>query len=848
MATINFPTSPTNGQVFTDGDHTWVWSSSVGAWKLEAQTVTGPTGATGAQGNTGPTGPTGAVGVTGPTGPASGFPYDYLVSDFTINNPGAGNMNANSSTASSITKLAISQTSNAYGSTFTPTWTTGDGFPESLIGGTVVAQTNAFQGYGFSFYVTAAVDNGELPTGPGGWMELTGYMIGTPRLPVGGADQVGVMFFFSGATGPTGPTGFTGPTGPTGPTGATGPDFGGYDNEIHVSGVDGSDVTGNGDLIKPVATITQALTLVSGTRTTIIVHPGTYSESPTVAASNVTISAASGTGPATTISGTLTIGTSGTGAVLNGLNITTLTISGTAAANINNCKITTQVTKSSSGAVDFLDCVINASSGISVTGSGATRFFNCSLYTLTVNTTGSVLVKDAYLLLNPVLTAGTLNIQTSTVIGTGTYAVTAASGSILVALSTLFLNSTGASVHPIQVAGFYSINQAAYNRASSNFTGSTSLNANPQFSWLTADKLITYGGTSSQFVKGDGSLDSTVYNQTGPTGPTGATGPTGDASTVTGPTGPTGSAGVTGPTGATGPGYTLLDTQTFTSSTTYTVPSGALLFVVEVVAAGGGGGSGRKATTSARGYSACGGGGGTYERLSLAAAEFSSTVTVTIGAGGAGGASQTSTGTNGNDGARGGTTRFGQFYFFGGIGGPGGPNSTTTTPALVGYTPSYFRQLFDSTGVATFSFGVPGRQTAAGVKGLLGGGGGGGGADTNTGGSAGADSVADFTSAITLSDTSNSVTYTRGSGGAYNGAGANGSAGAVGTSAIGGTGGGGGGEGLNGATPGNGGAGGAPGGGGGGGGSSNNASGGATANSGAGGAGGNAQIKLWVFG
>jgi hypothetical protein len=373
MATINFPTSPTDGQVFTDGDHTWVWSDSVGAWKLQTQTVTGPTG-------------------------------------------------------------------------------------------------------------------------------------------------------------------------PTGPTGAN---FTGYDYEIHVSGIDGNDSTGNGDLLTPVATITQALTLVTTDRKTIIVHPGTYSESPTVASSNVTISSASGAGPTTTINGTLTIGTSGTGATVNNLQITTLTISGTAAANINNCKITTAITKSSSGAVDFLDSTMTVSSGISVTGSGATRFFNCSMWTLTVNTTGSVLVKDAPILLNPVLTAGTLNMQTSTVIGTGTYAVTAASGSVLVALSTLFLNSTGASVHPIQVAGFYSINQAAYNRASSNFTGSTSLNANPQFSWLTADKLITYGGTSSQFVKGDGSLDSTVYNQTGPTGPAGATGPTGPQ----GETGPTGPTGITGPTG-----------------------------------------------------------------------------------------------------------------------------------------------------------------------------------------------------------------------------------------------------------------------------------------------------------
>lgn len=58
MAIINFPSSPTNGQVFTDGDHTWVFSAvsagGPGAWKLQAQTVTGPTGPQGVQGATGP--------------------------------------------------------------------------------------------------------------------------------------------------------------------------------------------------------------------------------------------------------------------------------------------------------------------------------------------------------------------------------------------------------------------------------------------------------------------------------------------------------------------------------------------------------------------------------------------------------------------------------------------------------------------------------------------------------------------------------------------------------------------------------------------------------------------------
>jgi hypothetical protein len=50
MPTIDFPTSPTNGQVFTNGDKTWVYSTTVGAWNLQAQTAVGPSG---------PIGPTG---------------------------------------------------------------------------------------------------------------------------------------------------------------------------------------------------------------------------------------------------------------------------------------------------------------------------------------------------------------------------------------------------------------------------------------------------------------------------------------------------------------------------------------------------------------------------------------------------------------------------------------------------------------------------------------------------------------------------------------------------------------------------------------------------------------------
>jgi hypothetical protein len=69
MAAIDFPSSPTDGQTFTDGDKTWVYSTSVGAWRAQTQTATGPTGPTGVTGSTGATGATGPTGVTGATGP-----------------------------------------------------------------------------------------------------------------------------------------------------------------------------------------------------------------------------------------------------------------------------------------------------------------------------------------------------------------------------------------------------------------------------------------------------------------------------------------------------------------------------------------------------------------------------------------------------------------------------------------------------------------------------------------------------------------------------------------------------------------------------------------------------------
>lgn len=61
---IDFPTSPTNGQVYTVGSKSWTWNSANATWNATSVT-TGPQGTTGTQGLTGLQGTVGLQGTTG---------------------------------------------------------------------------------------------------------------------------------------------------------------------------------------------------------------------------------------------------------------------------------------------------------------------------------------------------------------------------------------------------------------------------------------------------------------------------------------------------------------------------------------------------------------------------------------------------------------------------------------------------------------------------------------------------------------------------------------------------------------------------------------------------------------
>ena len=270
-----------------------------------------------------------------------------------------------------------------------------------------------------------------------------------------------------------------------------------YSYEIHVSQVDGSDTTGTGTLLNPVATITYALTLLSGSRKTIIVHPGSYSESVTVANTNTTIATTELTGANTLLSGTLTIGTTGSGTRISGLKMSNLVISGTAQAYISNCTVDTQVTKSSSGYVEIINSEMQCTLGIQISGAGITIINgNKNVAVAVSNVSAQVIIKGCNSVVTPSASAGNLAIVDCIVTALGGNGITITGASTtLTLLNSQVLVTAGNNVAPISVAGIYTIINTIYDKPNSTLTG-TSTNSIDYFQFVNADRLLMQNGTA----------------------------------------------------------------------------------------------------------------------------------------------------------------------------------------------------------------------------------------------------------------------------------------------------------------------------------------------------------------
>jgi hypothetical protein len=292
-----------------------------------------------------------------------------------------------------------------------------------------------------------------------------------------------------------------------------------FQYEVHVSQVDGNDTTGNGDLLKPVATIGKALLIVSASvastdRRTIIVHPGTYIENITVNTTNTYFFSTGLLGANCLISGSVTVSAA---TRMSGLKMTNLIVSSSAPVYINNCAVDKQMTVSGSGYLEVQNTSLQCTSGIQVVGpaSSGVIFENCLLYPLTVNNaSAAVYIISCNQAITPTLTAGALTITRSTISsltsGATSTALTTAAGSVLVLESCNVYNSLLTSHAAITANGFYSIKNIIYNRSASTLA-SLSGTGGPlatvtQFQYINADNI-----NSTQGLTVTGSVRATSF-------------------------------------------------------------------------------------------------------------------------------------------------------------------------------------------------------------------------------------------------------------------------------------------------------------------------------------------------
>jgi hypothetical protein len=226
-----------------------------------------------------------------------------------------------------------------------------------------------------------------------------------------------------------------------------------------------------------------------------VVHPGAYTENPTITSQATQLITYDATGASTLVNGTVTIANT-TGRIA-GLKMTNLAITGNAQAYINSSTVDEQFTKSSSGYVEVDDCELQVTGNVLISGSGTTTIIGNKINNLVVNNAGaSVLIKGANDCLMPQITAGSLNIVDSIIRASSNTAnaVTASVGTVVTLMNNQIVTPAADSVARVNIAGYHSIISVIYDKP--NSTLSNSLNSVDYFQAVNVDSLVSSGNVT----------------------------------------------------------------------------------------------------------------------------------------------------------------------------------------------------------------------------------------------------------------------------------------------------------------------------------------------------------------
>jgi hypothetical protein len=238
----------------------------------------------------------------------------------------------------------------------------------------------------------------------------------------------------------------------------------------YIDPINGLD-TNDGSQVSPLQTIARGLVLAGGAGRSLILYPGTYTESITITTPNINFVGIS-LGSGVLLSGNITLNLTGspTSSLRFGeMRLANVTVAGTGGGYyFDTCQID-QLTHSSTGYVELVDC--EAESGlISVTAAGSIAAFQGNLRRLTIgNSSALATIHDVVFSgANIIVTAGTALVNNCIITAPTANAnvITASAGTAVYVNYTGMTTTTGAGAR-VSIGGFYSFTGTIVDTANS---------------------------------------------------------------------------------------------------------------------------------------------------------------------------------------------------------------------------------------------------------------------------------------------------------------------------------------------------------------------------------------------